>query len=424
MAVILCADLLGRLHEMLPFGDRIPVGKVMLPLGMFVLLASKDFRERLRALQTWQGAAFLLFAVATILSVPLSLVPGAAFAYMVVFGYAVIPFVLIAATGPGTVREFQAVGRGIAIVAICLGGVMFVRQGWDEGGRLSAGGTYDPNDIALVAVVCLPFATALLRERVWLWRAVGIIAAAMALLVVVLSASRGGMIATAVVLALTIVRSRYNMPRGWKLLSLPAAALILLLAPPVFWQRLSSLGGLSNDYNMTSEGGRVQIWKRGMATFAAHPIVGVGGGQFAVSDGMAASRVGSDDQSWHTAHNSVLQIAVELGLLGVVGLIGLHLPTMRAARRARTLAGAGLLDPAVATVGEALFLSIIGFYVAGMFLSAADSYASFTLGALGMAFTAMLRRGVGMSTAPAAALVLPSGWRSIRGALSASGPVA
>jgi O-antigen ligase len=200
---------------------------------------------------------------------------------------------------------------------------------------------------------------------------------------------------------------------------------MLLLAPPVFWQRLSSLGGLSTDYNMTSDGGRIQIWKRGMATLAAHPIVGVGGGQFAASDGMAATREGSDDRSWHTAHNSVLQIAVELGVVGLIGFLGLHLPTLRAARRARLLSRAGILDPAVATVGEALFLSIVGFYVGGMFLSAADSYASFTLGALGMAFTAMLRTGVGMVAAPAAAVAQPvSGWRSARAVRVASRSVA
>jgi O-antigen ligase len=197
---------------------------------------------------------------------------------------------------------------------------------------------------------------------------------------------------------------------------IPGAALLLTLAPPVFWQRLTTLSDVSSDYNLTSDGGRVQIWKRGFRTFLGHPILGIGGGQFASADGLSPDRVGADDQSWHTAHNSIIQIAVELGIVGLIGFFGLHLPTLRAARQARRAAEAGRVSAEMAALGETLFLSILGFQVAGMFLSAGDSYAFFTLGALGMSYTAMLRSGAGAtgSSALPAVATPRAGWRSYR----------
>jgi O-antigen ligase len=414
LTVVICADTLGRLHEMLPYGDRIPVAKVLLPLGIFAVFAAPAWPMRLRALYTPQAIAFLIFCIATVLTVPTSLMRGASFKYMVTFSYTVAPYVVILAAGPANLRDLRMVYRGIAIAVICVCGVMTLQGGYSEGGRISAGGTYDPNDIALVAVVCLPFATSLFREGSWFWRLVGAAGAGAAMMIVVLSASRGGLIAAGVVLSFAVVRARYNLPKRWKLVLVPGAALLLAMAPPVFWARVTTLSDVSSDYNVTSDGGRVQIWKRGLKTFVGHPILGVGGGQFAAADGLSPDRVGADDQSWHTAHNSIIQIAVELGVIGLIGFFGLHVPTLRAARDARRAAAAGRLSDEMAAAGEALFLSIIGFQIAGMFLSAGDSYAFFTLGALGMSYTAMLRRGVGAARGAPAITLEPvrGGWRS------------
>jgi O-antigen ligase len=416
LTAVICADTLGRLHEMLPYGDRIPIAKVLLPLGLFAVLAGQGAQRRLRALATPQAIAFMIFCLAIVITIPTSLMRGASFKYMVTFSYTVVPYVVILAAGPATARDLRLICRGIAAAVICVGAVMMLQGGYSEGGRISAGGTYDPNDIALVAVVCLPFATSLFRERSWFWRLFGAAAAGAAMLIVVLSASRGGLIAAGVVLLFMIVRARYSLSKTWKLLIVPAAAIALAMAPPVFWARVTTLGDMSSDYNVTSDGGRVQIWKRGFKTFVGHPIVGVGGGQFAVADGMSPDRVGADDQSWHTAHNSIIQIAVELGVVGLIGFFGLHVPTLRAARGARRAAESGRVTPEMAALGETLFLAIIGFQVAGMFLSAGDSYAFFTLGALGMSYTAMLRGGVGAPPAATRPIAesAAAGWRSAR----------
>lgn len=423
LAAIVCADTLGRLHEMLPYGGRIPIAKILFPIVLLLLVTSPSAMFRFRALRTPQGFGLLLFGIAAVLAVPMSLVRGAAFQYMLTFGYGVVPYVLIVAAGARNTHELKLIFRAIAIAVICLAGVMVAGGGFSEGSRLSAGLTYDPNDIALVAVVCLPFATTLFREPTRIWRLVGVVGACSAIIIVVLSASRGGVIAAGMVLLVTIVRSRYSLPRRWKLLLIPGSALVLMFAPPVFWERVTSMGDLSSDYNVTSDGGRVQIWKRGVKTFLARPIVGVGGGLFASADGLSPDRLGAEDQSWHTAHNSVLQIGVELGIFGLAGFLVMHLPTLRAASRARRLAAAGLLDNETAALGEVLFLSIIGFHTGAMFLSAGDSYASFTLGALGMSYTSLLRaRMAGFVPAAAPAIAgRAGGWRSARGAVSALG---
>ena len=416
MAAVVCADTLGRLHELLPYGDRIPIAKILFPVGLLLLATSAGAQFRMRAFRTTQAFGFLLFGIAALLSVPTSLVRGAAFQYVLTFGYGVVPYVIIVAAGSRSAHELKLIFRGITIAVICLAAVMVLGGGFSEGDRISAGLTYDANDIALVAVVCLPFATSLLRETPRIWRMIGIGGACSAMLVVALSASRGGVVAAIAVLLVTIVRARYNLPKRWKLLLVPTAALVLAFAPPVFWERVTTMGDLSSDYNVTSDGGRVQIWKRGLKTFVARPIVGVGGGLFASADGASPDRLGADDQSWHTAHNSIIQIGVELGLVGLIGMLCLHLPTLRAARQARRLAAIGVIDAEMAGLGEALFLSIVGFYVGGMFLSAGDSYASFTLAALGMSYTALLRARVDGPVRDVIVTTLgrKSGWRSTR----------
>jgi hypothetical protein len=49
-----------------------------------------------------------------------------------------------------------------------------------------------------------------------------------------------------------------------------------------------------------------------------------------------------------------------------------------------------------------------------MFLSAGDSYAAFTLGALGMSFTSMFRAGVGATESAVAPSWRERGWRTTR----------
>jgi O-antigen ligase len=71
----------------------------------------------------------------------------------------------------------------------------------------------------------------------------------------------------------------------------------------------------SDDYNVTSETGRLAIWKRGLANLARAPVTGVGIGNFARAQWVyrVYTRDGTPIRAL-SPHNTFLQVAVDLGV--------------------------------------------------------------------------------------------------------------
>jgi len=84
-------------------------------------------------------------------------------------------------------------------------------------------------------------------------------------------------------------------------------------------QRYLTLGELQSDYN-TSEFGRQGLWRRGLEVFVGRPLTGVGVQRFAqaVGDSRAEDKL---LPKWQEAHNTYVQVLVELGLFGAIPLL-------------------------------------------------------------------------------------------------------
>jgi O-antigen ligase len=61
---------------------------------------------------------------------------------------------------------------------------------------------------------------------------------------------------------------------------------------------------------------RLRIWKAGLRMFIDHPILGVGAGQFQTAYG--TTYAGKQHVAWMNPHNLFLQVACELGLVGLI----------------------------------------------------------------------------------------------------------
>jgi O-antigen ligase len=401
IAAIVCAVILGRLHEMHPALQRLPVGKVLLPLGILLLVRRKDLSARLAVFRTPPGTAFIVFVAMMALSVPTSMVQTQSLNAFLAFLYGPIPFVVILACAPDTVQDLATLMKAVVIALLVVGVGMLTGLGASYGDRLAGSSTYDPNDLALVAASSFPFAVHLFRDRRRVWRVVGLGAALMLLTMVVLGASRGGVIALATVLVATLLM-RSHLKLRWKVAIVPLISIALASAPSVFWERIATLGDVQSDYNVNSQSGRIEIWKRGVQVLIENPLTGVGYDQFATADGTFRTREASGDKSWHTAHNAPLQVGVEIGVIGLVAFFALYVPTIRAARRARRLVKARRIDPAFRRVGDTLTISLLGFGVGALFLSAGFSIIAMTLAAMGMAYTHLLRRAVRAAAAASA----------------------
>jgi len=207
----------------------------------------------------------------------------------------------------------------------------------------------------------------------------------LALLMVIatfLTGSRGGIIGLAVVVACVSMfplgadksgRLRSFNPGGALLRILPMLAVGMLVwahLPAETTERIATLEDLKGDYNLssTTEASRTLIWRRDVG-FALRRPIGYGMGSSERVDGVLGNG------QWKAAHNSLVQVLVELGILGLIVYLTAYYRAWRGLaavqamhRRSATPEGARL-----ALYARALSIALAGNFAAGFFLSQAYS---------------------------------------------------
>ena len=264
-----------------------------------------------------------------------------------------------------------------------------------SGGSGPAGGLtnlvfYDANDLVLVLLCAIPFAILFVIRAEWRYRLLGASALILLILTVVSSDSRGGFIGFVAVSLYILFRYR-AIPRRIRLGAVIGGfGLFSLVASDAYWEEIRGLTNPTQDYNWSgrSAEGRMEVWRRGLGYLADRPVLGVGLRNFPVAEGTLSpeSRARAERGrgfKWSVAHNSFLEIGVELGLAGFAAFVGMIIATFRALGRigsARSLRDSATLRT-VALAGT-LSASFIGYVVAGVFVSAA--YYSFLYVLLGL----------------------------------------
>jgi O-antigen ligase len=303
---------------------------------------------------------FLLFLfIMALVSVPFSVWGSGALNSLLSFSrilFFTCCLVLVSATGH--LNHYRmALICGVSLLA----GVMIFSHG---DGRLSAGSTYDPNDIALVFVTFLPVILAETFNGNMVQRGVYLGLGTMVLLGIALTGSRGAIIAIGVQ-ALYFVLTSKNSRLLALALVLAAGLVVVTIADQSLWDRFASLTaeGDAADYNLEGRGGRIEIWKNGLKIVADNPVLGVGVGMFGTAHFMLDGKIGL------TAHNTYLQFAAEMGLPGLILYLALLCSAWRLISRhveESDLAGARAR-------WAALKVGLLGFGVASFFISAAYS---------------------------------------------------
>lgn len=243
---------------------------------------------------------------------------------------------------------------GIVLTMFIMGIICYVSPRYVEGSRVAANWSYDPNDTALffVMLLALILPSAKYVRRLYRWFLY--VLAVMGVGVVILTQSRGGLVAGVVTI------TAWGLSRGVKgvvrlfLLGTLGVTLILAVVPAEQLQRFTSIGDLESDYNMTAKGGRMDIWKNGLSVFMENPIFGTGFDTFKIAEGLANA-----GGKWSQAHNSFLEVAVELGLPGIIVFLGMLLSAYKMAKPT---------DEAD-WFGRGLRLSLISYLAGGIFLS-------------------------------------------------------
>lgn len=232
----------------------------------------------------------------------------------------------------------------------------------------------DPNDFSMSLCILLPLVMELaISSKRWYmrlawWGGVFVVG-----LMIIASSSRGAALGLGAVLVYLWLIS----PR--KLLTLIGvtllATILLSYASDLFFERMATLGNYQEE---GSAMGRITAWKAGTQMMLDHPLTGVGAGNFATAFG--AHYIPKDvvgPYPWLTAHSIYFLIIGELGLPGIVTLLVLILGNLLAnTRLRRTLQLVGGKSPSEGERDDARMLymlnaGLIGFAIAGAFLSAA-----------------------------------------------------
>jgi O-antigen ligase len=164
----------------------------------------------------------------------------------------------------------------------------------------------DPNDVARFLDLGLPLAALLVDcERRWPARLLSLCYLPLGLVAVLLTASRGGLLAALVALAGCGILLFRSHARGVLAgtLALPAiAAALWFTVPHATFERLATIPEQLHGGNLNQ---RLNIWTAGWHAFVQAPLVGTGAGSFVGAAGL---------NPLDTAHNTALSILVSGGL--------------------------------------------------------------------------------------------------------------
>lgn len=249
-----------------------------------------------------------------------------------------------------------------------------------HGGRADINSNFDPNEIAYALDTALPLALALRSQHAGLARLLFSVMTLFMVVSVLLTGSRGGAIGlcvvTAAVTMFPISRDASGRLKGFSFLRTLVRCGILIAAFVISWgylpaatqERMASLLDLQSDYNADPNlnASRTVIWRRDVGLALERPI-GYGLGSAEAVDGLHGGQ-------YKTAHNSIVQALVELGILGMILYLYNYFSAWRELGRlcaAGQLPNVGGQVSTAALYARAIRVALAGNLVAGFFLSQA-----------------------------------------------------
>lgn len=313
-----------------------------------------------------------------------------------VFRYAlavVLVFVVFTAVQSGKDVSKIAIAMTLGAVAAALYGFLNpAAAGFGQLERLS-GTLGNPNQLAAALVVGIALAGGLaVTARSPVGRLSAIAAIAICLVAILLTGSRGGLIALAAMLLATVVLAK---GRRLVLTILTVAVVLIGVGYVVAAAPKQSRERFVHPGNGT---GRTDIWTVGGRMVAAHPVLGSGSGNFTVSQihyllqpgGLAHSEFIAGEPT--VAQNMYLEVLAELGIPGLalfVSVIFFCLGCMLAAlSRFRALG-----ERRLAAMAMAISAALIGLLVTDIFSSEEYARNLWLLLGLGPALLAIAKRG-------------------------------
>lgn len=312
-----------------------PVGALLVIAWAGAVLAQRGMLPLLpRAEPQFFSAivAFLVFGGVSVLWATDAGQTGSALGRLLLVG----ALALVTYTAASTPSGFRTIIYGYLLGSVVTSVYSIASGAYLAKGRLS--GPFDPNYFAAelipaILIACFLFATASSRRMRWL----AMIVAGVDLVAFVLTQSRGGIVGLTVALLGAVVFAGRARPRVLALvLVLVAVGLGYYFAyKPAHVFGNGSPGGLS-----ATSSGRIDEWRVALRVFGSHPIGGVGLGNYQVVEPSYATQTVNLNfvhfivNFRQVVHNTYLQLAAELGFVGLLLFLGVLVRPLRLAGRA------------------------------------------------------------------------------------------
>jgi putative inorganic carbon (HCO3(-)) transporter len=355
----------ARPEDWIPGVNVIPLAKTT---GALLILAFLLSLGQVRG-RVPREVIYLVLLLQFFLAVPFSPVwKGGAFWNTLNFAK-VVPVVFVLVWVLNTLSRWR---RLIFLQTVCVTiiAVVAVWKGRSTHGRLVGvlyGNFDNPNDLACQIAIFLPFCLGFLlttRNRIWkLAWAFAIVLMTYALL---LTGSRGGFLALLVMFGACIwefaIKGRYR----FLLVFAVAGILCLGLFSGVVLKRFGAISNEKEDpAAFESAQTRRDVLLNALGTTVGHPLFGVGAGNFEILSG-----------SWHSAHNTFLEMSADGGLPALILYLMILWRAFKNVRTVKRYKGEAFEHRLWA---KALQASLLAFLVASCFASEAYQYFTYFL---------------------------------------------
>src|SRR5579864_945778 len=323
-----------RPEDVIPGLSWLPLAKVSGGIAFLALIFGTRPKERQKL--PLELKVLLLLLIDLIITIPFAYWRGGAFETVVnKFSKGVIVAFLIALIVTQVRQMRRLLFIQVSAVAFVTFASVLVHRTYE--GRLygiQKAVLENPNDlsinIAMNFPICLAFLLAAkggLRKVLWAG------SLAVMLLAVVLTYSRSGMIATAITIMACIWEYGIKGKRplivfGAILLGMVGVGVIVLT--PHYLVRLESIvrGNIQGAGDKGSLEARKQLLEKSISTAFHHPLLGIGPGNFEVTNG-----------EWRVAHNSYTELAAEGGFPALILFLLMLILSYRKIRAVRKLPG-------------------------------------------------------------------------------------
>jgi O-antigen ligase len=371
---LLCSFvLLGRPQDFFPVLQPFRPALVLTILALVAAILASRREDISAAFATLESKRYWLFYLIMIVGIPFAYHRRIAFqAVFEIYSANMLFFFLLVSQ----VTSLQRLKSFIWIVCLCtllysiFGGIL---QGSGDIRLRVAGTMFDPNDTACLLVSLFPLCLYFVRfDEGMLKKLVAAAAICGAVATILLTGSRGGFLALGALMLIAFLNRSAGIGKGSKvIIVLMLVATGVVMGDRIDVERYLTLTDLSKDYNLSSPGGRLELWKAAIGLTFSNPLTGVGVDCFSWAHYLARVEIGDAYRRYHAVHNSYLQIASEIGLIGFAVFMLIIVQSLRTFSRISRIQSQSTSPETgeMCALGGYMHFGFVGLLVAAFFLS-------------------------------------------------------